>query len=359
MINWKIIIAVVSIALSACAVAVTHVARRKNWYDKIDERKIHTGNIPRLGGIGFAFAFLAVSIFLFVSFGPVSLHWYYIIVFFAMFAVLLIGLVDDFKPLKPKVKLFVQCAAALSVVVSGYYYQRLFLADFFGITGLSWLRYPITFIFIVGITNAINFVDGVDGLAGGICSLIAVTYGIIYSFYFHDAFAVLLCICLAASIGGFLIFNLPFPRAKIFMGDGGSQFLGFVLAILPIMHRGNVKLELPIPYVIALLIIPVFDTIAAIWRRVRDGRRIDSPDRLHIHHKLMNLGLRSRGIIGVLYTLQMVLGVLVFFAVTIPGKKSLFMLLSAYLIGLGFFTAIHFLNKSALEKRSKHQTDEL
>jgi UDP-GlcNAc:undecaprenyl-phosphate GlcNAc-1-phosphate transferase len=347
-----LIVAVVSFVISVCAVTFTlFLARRKSWYDVIDERKIHTGNIPRLGGIGFTVAFLIVSLFLCFYFDSLPLNFFSVIVFLSMYIIFQFGIIDDFKPLKPRTKLLVQCVAALSIVISGFVYRRLFLVDFFGITGLAWLRYPITFIFIVGITNAINFIDGVDGLAGGICTLIAITYGAIYSSYFNDEFALLLCICLAASIGGFLVFNLPIPKAKIFMGDGGSQFLGFVLAVLPIMHRGNIELELPIPYVIALLIIPVFDTIAAIWRRVRDGRRIDSPDRLHIHHKLMNLGLNSRGIIGVLYALQMVIGALVFLAIKIPGKKSLFILLLAYVIGLAFFTTIHFLNKSVLEKK--------
>jgi UDP-GlcNAc:undecaprenyl-phosphate GlcNAc-1-phosphate transferase len=350
------IIAVVSFIISACVVALTLIlARRKKWYDQIDERKIHQGNIPRLGGIGFAIAFLAVSIFLFIYFDWLPNNFYFIFVFVAMYLILQCGVIDDFKALNPRIKMLLQCVAALAVVLSGFYYRRLFLVDFFGINGFSWFSIPISFISIVGITNAINFIDGVDGLAGGVCTLIAVTYGIIYSSHYNDELVLVLCICLAASIGGFLLFNLPLPKAKIFMGDGGSQFLGFVLAVLPIMHRGTSKLELPIPYVAALLIIPIFDTIAAIWRRLRDGRRIDSPDKLHIHHKLMNLGLNARGIIGVLYSLQIVLGVLVFFAVKTPGKKSLFFLLFAYLIGVGFFSAIHFLNKAALEKKENLQ----
>jgi UDP-GlcNAc:undecaprenyl-phosphate GlcNAc-1-phosphate transferase len=347
--HWNWIIAFVSLVISACTVALTlFIARKKNWYDKIDERKIHQGNIPRLGGIGFAAAFLAVSIFIFIHFNIIPLSVYYIILFVAMYIILQFGVIDDFKSLKPRIKFLVQCAAALAVILSGFYYRRLFLVDIFGLKGMSWIGIPITFIFIVGLTNAVNIIDGVDGLAGGISALIALSYGLIYAVYFNNEFTVFLSICLAASIGGFLLFNLPIPKAKIFMGDGGSQFLGFVLALLPIIHRGNNKLELPLPYVVALLIIPVFDTIAAIWRRVRDGRRIDSPDKLHIHHKLMNLGLNSRGIIGVLYSLQIFVGVLVFLAVKTPGIISLLFLLAAYLIGLGFFTTIHFMNKKAL-----------
>ncbi|MDR2900615.1 MAG: undecaprenyl/decaprenyl-phosphate alpha-N-acetylglucosaminyl 1-phosphate transferase [Treponema sp.] len=359
MINWKLLVTVVSFIISTGAVAlILFIARRENWYDKIDDRKVHTGNIPRLGGIGFAFAFLAVSIFLFISFNLFSTNLYSVVVLLAMFIILQFGIIDDFKSLKPRVKFLIQCIAALGILLSGLSYQKLFLVDFFGITSISWIGYPITFIFIVGLTNAVNIIDGVDGLAGGVSALIAITYGIIFSSHFNDEFAVLLCICLAASIGGFLVFNLPIPKAKIFMGDGGSQFLGFVLAVLPIMHRGRADQEIPLFYVVALLIIPIFDTIAAIWRRLRDGRRIDSPDKLHIHHKLMNLGLSSRGIIGVLYTLQIVLGVLVFLSTRIPGKISLLFLLLAYIIGTGFFTAIHYMNISVLKKQESLQAAE-
>ena len=351
--KWTIITAIASFVLSAVAVAmILYIARKKSWYDKIDERKIHTGNIPRLGGIGFALSFFAVYLFLLIYVKPIPFDFRYIVVFIAMFFILQFGVLDDFKPLQPKIKLLFQCIVAISVVISGFVYRRFLLVDFFGITGLSWFRYPLTFIFIVGITNAMNFIDGVDGLAGGICAIIAITYSVILGLFFDNTIAVLLSISLASVIAGFLIFNLPIPKAKIFMGDGGSQFLGFVLAVLPIINRGNAQLELPLTYAIALLIIPIFDTIAAIWRRVRDGRRIDSPDKLHIHHKLMNLGLNARGIIGVLYTLQIVIGVLVFFSVKIPGKKSLFFLLSAYLIGLGFFTVIHYMNKSVMKNNA-------
>jgi UDP-GlcNAc:undecaprenyl-phosphate GlcNAc-1-phosphate transferase len=135
------------------------------------------------------------------------------------------------------------------------------------------------------------------------------------------------------------------------MGDGGSQFLGFMLAVLPLLDRGNAESSLPLPYAAALLMIPILDTTAAVWRRVRDHRRIDSPDRAHIHNKLMNLDLGASGVIAVLYTLQIVLGVLVFISIKIPGVLSIVVLGIACIIGAGFFSAVHFLNLRARKKK--------
>jgi UDP-GlcNAc:undecaprenyl-phosphate GlcNAc-1-phosphate transferase len=203
-------------------------------------------------------------------------------------------------------------------------------------------------------TNAVNFIDGVDGLAGGVSLLAALAFGL-------TGAAPLFCFCLAAAILGFLAFNAPFPRAKIFMGDGGAYFLGFTLALIPLLggsslEEGSLLLEgsllpegsLPLPYAAAILMIPFMDTIAAVWRRVRDGRRIDSPDRSHTHHKLYDLGLSFRKIDAIFFVLQIGLGALVYLAVKTPGYASLLILFLAYVLGASFFTAIHFLHRRQL-----------
>jgi UDP-GlcNAc:undecaprenyl-phosphate GlcNAc-1-phosphate transferase len=190
----------------------------------------------------------------------------------------------------------------------------------------------------------------VDGLAGGISALIALAFAFIFFSFTDTPSAVLFCICLFGVIIGFLVFNAPLPRAKIFMGDGGSQFLGFTLALLPLLEEQDTPAALPLPYAAALLAIPIFDTISAIWRRIRDGRRIDSPDKSHIQHKLMNLGLSARGVDLVLYCLQIVLGVLVYFSVRARGLLSIGLLLAAYFSVTAFFIIIHYLNRSKNRK---------
>jgi UDP-GlcNAc:undecaprenyl-phosphate GlcNAc-1-phosphate transferase len=334
---------------------ILRVSHRMAWYDRLSDRKVHTGNIPRLGGLGFAFSFMVFFVVIGLHSGEFRHGLRLIPVVAAMLLVLGSGVQDDFRSMSPYYKLGFQLTAALCVMVSGYGFRRVFFLeslDFLGFPGWELLRYPLTLLWIVGITNAINFIDGVDGLAGGISLLVALSFGAIFLSQGAGGTPPLLCICLAAAILGFLVFNLPLPRARIFMGDGGAYFLGFTLALFPLMETGSPAFRLPIPYAAALLMIPFLDTTAAVWRRVRDGRRIDSPDRAHTHHKLMNLGCSSRRINLILYGLQLCLSGLVYVSIQIPGWGSLVVLAGAYVAGTGFFTAIHFLNRRRLKQEA-------
>jgi UDP-GlcNAc:undecaprenyl-phosphate GlcNAc-1-phosphate transferase len=347
-----------SFILSVITVAlILQVSHKKSWYDKIDDRKIHTGFVPRLGGAGFAPAFILIAALVTLfsresNFGPRFLP-----VLLAMLLILAVGIIDDFRSLMPRHKLLIQIVAALLVVIPGYTFRRFFFFDIGWFGELNWIRYPLSLLWIVGLTNALNFIDGVDGLAGGVSALIALGYGIIFSFFADMGSAVTLCICLASVVAGFLVFNLPLPKAKIFMGDGGAYFLGFMLALMPLIEQGDATSCIPLPYAAALALIPILDTVAAIWRRLRDGRRIDSPDRLHLHHKLLNLGLRSWGVNGLLYGLQILLIILVILSIKIPGPGSLFILGGGYVIAAGFFSAVHFMNRAALRRLPSRDDD--
>jgi UDP-GlcNAc:undecaprenyl-phosphate GlcNAc-1-phosphate transferase len=341
---------ILSIIMVSLVLRLSHI---KSWYDRIDERKIHTGDVPRLGGVGFALAFIVSAAVIIVIAKESYFGLRFVPVLVAMFLIMVIGVRDDFRPLTPRNKLYVQILSALCVVIPDYTFHRLFFFDIGPMGDLGWIRFPLSVFWIVGLTNAVNFIDGVDGLAGGVSALIALTYAVIFTSFANTGTTTLLCVCLVAVIAGFLIFNMPFPKARIFMGDGGAYFLGFILAVLPLIDRGNSRSDLPLPYAAALLLIPIFDTVAAVWRRLRDGRRIDSPDRSHIHHKLKNLGLTDQGVDGLLYSLQIVLGVLVFLSVKFHGVQSLIFLGSAYLIGIVFFAAIHYLNRIAANRFTK------
>jgi UDP-GlcNAc:undecaprenyl-phosphate GlcNAc-1-phosphate transferase len=343
--------------LSVIAVlAVLKICHRNSWYDQINARKIHTGNIPRLGGISFALVFILCV--LFINFFLIKSHFgrRFLFPLLGLILVMVSGVIDDFRPMQSRHKLLIQIIAALCVVVPGFSFRQLLFEE-----SLIWLRYPVSFFWIIGLINSINLIDGIDGLAGGLAFLAALTYAAIFALNGVDA-VVLLCICLAAVIGGFLVFNLPLPKARIFMGDGGSQFLGFILAVLPLIEMaensfpkepGAIPWNFPLPYAVAVLSIPIFDTLAAIWRRIRDGRSIDSPDKIHIHHKLMNLGLSSRGVDGILYGLQLLIGVLVFLAVKWKKPASFFLLAACFLVIIFFFSLIHFLNQAAVKRRIK------
>jgi UDP-GlcNAc:undecaprenyl-phosphate GlcNAc-1-phosphate transferase len=326
---------------------IYRLSHKNSWYDTVDERKIHTGEVPRLGGIGFSLAFIIISLVLVVVKPEIYFDLRLIPVLIGVLITLVCGVFDDFRTLAAKTKLLIQSAAGLLVIIPGYAFRHfLFFEDNFQF--FAWLSFPISFLWITGLTNAVNFIDGVDGLAGGLSVIIAVTYALIFTSLAGAGSAVIFCVCLASAVGGFLVLNLPLPQAKIFMGDGGSQFLGFILAALPLLNRGDAGMSLPLLYITALFLIPIMDMISAIWRRLRDGRRIDSPDKAHIHHKLMNLGLDAWGIDGVLFGLQIILGTLVFFAARFYSSRivSLSLLGLAYLTAIVFFVVIHYSNRA-------------
>jgi UDP-GlcNAc:undecaprenyl-phosphate GlcNAc-1-phosphate transferase len=342
-----------SFFLSVLLVAlVLHISRRKSWYDRLDERKIHFGNVPRLGGVGFSLAFIIVSVVISLAVPEEGYGLRFLPVVAGMIIVLCIGVMDDFSPLPPRIKLVFQFIAALLVAVPGYTFHRFFFFDIGGFGELApWISYPVTVLWLVGMTNAVNFIDGVDGLSGGISLLSAATFGFISLVLSDNGGVPLLSFSLAAALAGFLVFNLPLPGAKIFMGDGGALFLGFTLALLPLADRGGDMLTLPLPYAAALLFIPILDVTAAVWRRLRDGHPVDRPDRGHVHHKLMNLGLDAKKIDAVLWSLQIMMGALVYIAVKTPGPRSVAILAAAYLSGVAFFSAVHFMNRAAAARK--------
>ena len=349
MTNTLFIFLAVAVLSGGVVALLIRLAHSKSWYDRVSERRVHSGNVPRLGGLGFALVFLiAVSLVIFLlletdyfmRFLPV-LTGICIIVFF--------GVWDDFRPLRPSVKLLVQTIAALCVVIPGYVFSHLVFFDGGLLAGVPWLAYAVSVLWLVGMTNAINLIDGVDGLAGGISVIVALTFAYIFSMHAGDFPSVLICVVLAGSIMGFLVFNAPFPKAKIFMGDGGSQFLGFTLALLPLLKENNTGVAMSVLCAAALLAIPILDTTAAVWRRVRDRQPLSSPDKLHVHHKLINLGLSVRKIDAVMFGLQVTISILVIISLRLEGLwPPLAALGLACLLAIAFFVVLHFMNRRAV-----------
>ncbi|MDR0494462.1 MAG: undecaprenyl/decaprenyl-phosphate alpha-N-acetylglucosaminyl 1-phosphate transferase [Treponema sp.] len=334
--------AVFSTALVALILRLSH---HKSWYDHVNERKVHSGDVPRLGGFGFSLVFIAFAVIIVAFVQTANLGTLYLPCFAGVLIIVIFGVWDDFRPMKSLVKLLIQVVAALCVIRYGFTFKRILFFDGDILEKIPWLGYALTFLWIVGLTNAINLIDGVDGLAGGMSAIIALAYALVF-FQGGERPMTLLCICLAGSIFGFLAFNAPIPRAKIFMGDGGSQFLGFTLSLMPLLSVQTTS-QVPLMYAAALLVIPIFDTTAAVWRRVRDKKRIDQPDRAHIHHKLMNLGFSHPKIDATLLGLQLFLSVLVFVSLQFQNWLSHVILGFAYLSALVFFAALHFLNRNS------------
>lgn len=274
---------------------VKKIALHVGAMDIPNARKVHTVPIPRLGGLGIYMGFLLG----YILFGTMSLRMNAILI--GSFIIIITGIVDDIKPVPAKYKFLFQIIAA-SVVA---FYGKILLQDLsaFGFyIDFGKLSYPITIIFIVAIINCINLIDGMDGLAAGLSSIYFITIGIVIVIWKHtfglDAYITF--IMLGATLG-FLCHN--FNPAKIFMGDSGSMFLGYVIAVIALLGFKNVTLTTLLAP-ICLLAIPIMDTAFAILRRVVNKKPISEPDRQHLHHQLLNLNLSHRNVVLVIYALD-------------------------------------------------------
>jgi UDP-GlcNAc:undecaprenyl-phosphate GlcNAc-1-phosphate transferase len=293
--------------------SIIRISHRFRWYDPPNHRKIHKVMIPRLGGVGiFTSFFLSIIVVpivfnAFTGFQPFnSLDIRFLTVFIGFFIIYLLGLMDDFLSLKAILKLLIQIVAA-SIVTAGGYIVTSITLPYIGTFPLGFLAYPLTVIWIVGITNALNLVDGMDGLGGGIAAFASFAMGII-SLIQNELPPAIMAFALFGVLIGFLRYN--FPPARIFMGDSGSLFLGFALAVFPLMgiSRAGSFSALLIP--ITVLMVPIIDTLAAIIRRVRKRTSIASPDKEHIHHKLLDLGFSEKKILAVIYSICLYLSVI-------------------------------------------------
>lgn len=322
--------------------------RRFGIYDTVDDRKVHTGNVPRLGGIGIFLGFVAgLLVFTGLTEGRFGYHVLGLIGGSAL--VFAMGVWDDLRPWRARIKLLVQVTAALMVILAGYVFRTLRINGLGDPVMLGWFGYVITFCWIIGVTNAVNLIDGIDGLAGMVSVLSALTFAYVFRLNGNPE-ALMFCVILSVSIGGFLAYNLPLPRAKIFMGDGGSQFLGFILAVLPLIPGKDGRVGVNVLFAAAVLVIPIFDTIAALWRRTREGRSFFEPDKFHLHHKLMMMGFSSRQSLVILTAFQALISLLVLIASRTKGLTALAALVSVYILGILFFTVVHVRKEEILEK---------
>lgn len=333
---------------------ILRLAHRFKWYDLPDHRKIHTGLIPRLGGPGMYLSFLCVALLTpilvtLITGGTVTVGYTlrFIALFLGVSLIQAIGLIDDFRPIKALLKFFLQMLAAIIVTAGGFLIRSVTL-PYLGSLGLGLFAYPITVLWLVGISNAINLIDGMDGLAGGISAFAALSMGIIALIQGSTVTSVL-CFALFGAILGFLVFN--FPPAKIFMGDSGSLFLGFCLAVFPLVG-GISKVSafgtLLVP--VTLLTIPILDISTSVIRRLRNKVSIIHPDKEHIHHKLLDMGLNQRQILWVLYGFSLYLSVVAITSVILPREINVYLIFVVWvgsLLGYGLLYYVNTRQRSA------------
>lgn len=301
------------------------------------ERHLHTRPTPRMGGLAIYLGFF-FSVILFVPMGRKVAS-----MLIGATVIVFLGIVDDIHDLKASHKLLVQLAASVIAVLGGNkitFFSRLTMAGDAGHFSLGWLSIPVTLIWIVLITNAVNLIDGLDGLAAGVSTISAISLVVIALAYSNASVAIITG-ALAGACIGFLPYNIT--PAKIFMGDTGSTFIGYILAVASI--QGLFKFYAVISFVIPffMLGLPIFDVCYAVLLRVSHGESPMKADRKHVHYRLMDMGFSKKQTVAVLYVCSAILGVTAVAITTTGLGKALIVLLA--LGAAGIVAAKLFLSK--------------
>jgi UDP-GlcNAc:undecaprenyl-phosphate GlcNAc-1-phosphate transferase len=276
------------------------LAERRGLFDHPnDARKIHRRVIPRIGGVAIIVAFYVPFVGLMLS-EPTGQSAYPLLVGGILIGAL--GLYDDLRGAGAGLKFTVEFAVAAGLYYFGYRIEQISMPG--GPLDLGLLAFPVTLLWIVGVINAMNLIDGLDGLAGGI-ALCAISTNLVLSWVRGEPVMVLSMASLAGAVAGFLFYN--FNPASIFMGDTGALFLGYVLAVSAIQthQKSSTAVSLLIPMLV--LALPITDTALAMARRALSGRSMFTGDLDHIHHRLLNKGLSHRNTVLVLYVTSLLL----------------------------------------------------
>jgi UDP-GlcNAc:undecaprenyl-phosphate GlcNAc-1-phosphate transferase len=322
---------------------VIWLARRIGAVDYPGIRSIHTKPIPRIGGIAIYSSSVCPIVSLLFLNNNIGQQfravWLQVVTLLAAAtAIFVVGLIDDLRRLPATVKFLVELLGAAALCVVGVHIDSVGLGGEW-VLSLGWLGWPLTLLWIVGVTNAVNMSDGLDGLAGGIA---AIACGVIAVFAIHgstvhtglaasnDIMMALFALALLGGLSGFLFFN--FNPAKVFMGDCGSLFIGFTIAAASVMcvSKSAALVGLALPAL--ALGIPIFDTLFSMLRRFLERRSLFAPDRGHFHHHLLALGLNQRRAV-----------ILIYLATLAAASLGLFMLGSDDLGSLVVFAAVSLL----------------
>ncbi len=340
--DWVLYIAAFSTAF-AIANVMTPVAKtlslKVGAIDYPKDRGMHSKAMPRMGGVAIVLGFMLTLLLLyrFMEYNkPMQLFGFII----GAGMIVVLGMFDDCFNLKARFKLIIQIAAASVVVLSGV---RINVVLWPFTAALQALSVPATIIWIVGVTNAVNLIDGLDGLAAGVSSIAALSL-MVLCILTGDEVAVVLTATLAGSCLGFLPRN--FNPAQIFMGDTGSTFLGFTLAVTSIMgvFKGYAFLALAVSML--TLGLPIFDTLFAIARRTAKGKSIMSPDRGHLHHRLIDRGYSQKKAVIILYGISTLCGLLAVFIAFKDAKTFVVILLMIFILSF----VIYFFNHKKNDK---------
>lgn len=312
-----------------------------------EARRIHDHPIPRMGGLAIFFGFL-LSVLLFVD---VTREVRGILL--GAIIIVATGAIDDIVSLRAWTKFLIQILAAVIAVLHGVVIHVVMNPNVFSeqeAIVLGWLAVPITVLWIVGITNSVNLIDGLDGLAVGVSTISCITI-LVVALLVSEPNVALIVAALAGACIGFMPYNLN--PAKIFMGDTGSLLLGYVLSTVSVL--GLFKFYTLVTFVVPVLAlaVPLSDTIFAFCRRILHGQSPFKADRGHFHHKLMDLGLNQKQAVAILYAVSAILG-LAAVTLTTDGTMRILLLLLALAIAISVWA---YINKNI--KHHPHDPDAL
>ena len=324
---------------------VTRLAHRYKWYDIPDSRKLHTGLIPRIGGLaiflslalGIGSGTAAMALLDIPRPGALSPLLAAIAGVALIFAV---GLFDDFLPLRARTKLLLQVVAATVIAAGGMRIDSIAL-PLLGRLQLGVAAIPVTVFWIVGMVNSVNLIDGRDGLAGGIATFAAAGLAVVAMLQGHLLTAVV-AVALFGAVCGFLLYN--WPPASIFMGDSGSHLLGFSLAVLPLLDIGGAATLRTLMVPATLMLIPILDCGAAVLRRVRQRVSLGTADTDHIHFVLRDLGLSDHKILLAVYSVCGYLTAVAITATVLLREAALYLVFVAWagvLLAYATLVAVH------------------
>ena len=292
-----------------------------------DERRVHKEPMPLIGGLAIFIA-VVIVILIFLPLDKTSLA-----ILMGGTLIVMSGIIDDLMDLSPRAKFAFQIAAGLILILGDVKVD--FITNPFARSGslihLNWLSIPITLFWVVGITNTLNFIDGLDGLSAGVAIISSLSLMLVAS-KFGFTNIIIVSAAMAGACLGFLPFN--FNPAKIFMGDTGALFLGFMLAAISI--EGVMKSVATIAIVAPILIlgVPIFDTTFAICRRLLNGQSIAAADKGHLHHRLLNRGYSQRKSVLILYGVSALFGIFAVLISMANSKQAVFLSLGMFVIAV-------------------------
>lgn len=285
-----------------CSILITPLVKKLAFKigatDNPNHRKVHAKVMPRLGGLAIYISFI-IGVLIMRPDAPFATA-----IILGSLIIIVTGVFDDMMELSAKIKLLGQLSAAAIVVIWGGVHVQSINLPFGGFLEFGYLSIPLTILWIVGITNAINLIDGLDGLAAGVSSIALITISGM-AIIMGNVYVMTIGSIMLASTLGFLIYN--FHPAKIFMGDTGALFLGYMISVLSLLGFKNVTL---VSFIVPVIIlgVPISDTFFAIIRRIVHKQPLSAPDKSHLHHCLLRMGYTHRQTVIMIYAMAAFFG---------------------------------------------------